>query len=330
MKETTNEKLKELKKQYTERLKSQSHKAIEDALRILNYYHGLCQEDEHSTVRIDLKAMDKDTAQIFELINQYKIGIRDILIENGEVLTHISEVPPENIQDGKIKRSIKALNQYEDERDDWVFASSLPVDGTNIYIARKPEGIIKFTKDNDYVFGGDNMIVEQDEQGNNHVYLREPNYAYLISPLKFLPVVAIRKDSEGYPHFIFDDEWVSNEEVDLNDKKQVIGEPVVIRDVTDLVRHNQIFCDINLTNEGNNIKNAKNEEEGIALIKDGIHNGRLRYINGEANINVNNLLIDDQILKKIGEMAMKLKSADIKDARIHIAKNRDYIIPQNK
>ena len=170
MKETTNEKLKELKKQYTERLKSQSHKAIEDALRILNYYHGLCQEDEHSTVRIDLKAMDKDTAQIFELINQYKIGIRDILIENGEVLTHISEVPPENIQDGKIKRSIKALNQYEDERDDWVFASSLPVDGTNIYIARKPEGIIKFTKDNDYVFGGDNMIVEQDEQGNNHVY----------------------------------------------------------------------------------------------------------------------------------------------------------------
>ncbi len=330
MKETTNEKLKELNKQYTVRLKSQSHKAIEDALKVLNYYHGISKKNEHSTVRIDLKDMDKETAQIFELINQYKIGIRNILIENGELLTHISSLSPENIQDGKIKKSIKALNQYEDERDDWVFASSLPIDGTNIYIARKSEGVIKFTKDNDYVFGGDNILVEQDEQGNKHAYLREPNYAYLISPLKFLPVVAIRKDSEGYPHFIFDDEWVSNEDVDLNDKNQIIGEPIEIRDVTDLVRHNQIFCEINLTNEGNYIKNAKNKEEGIALIKDGIHNGRLRYINGEANINVNNLLIDDKIMQKIGEMAMELKPADIKNARIHIAQNRDYIIPQNK
>lgn len=330
MKKDTSEKIEKLRREYTDILKTQSHQSIEDALKVLNYYHGLCRKYEHSTVRIDLKAMDKETAKIFELINQYKIGLRDILIENGEVLTHISSKSPENMQDGKIKRSIKVLNQYEDERDDWVFASSSPVDGTNIYIAIKSEGVIKFTKDNDYVFGGDNMIVEQDEQGDNHVYLREPNYAYLISPLKFLPVVAIRKDSEGYPHFIFDDEWVSNEDVDLNDKNQVIGEPIEIRDVTDIVRHNQIFCDINLTNEGNNIKNAKNEEEGIALIKDGIHNGRLRYINGEANINVNNLLIDDQIVKKIGEMAMELKPTDIKNARIHIAKNRDYIIPQNK
>ena len=183
MKKDTSEKIEKLRREYTDILKTQSHQSIEDALKVLNYYHGLCRKYEHSTVRIDLKA---------------------------------------------------------------------------------------------------------------------------------------------------DDEWVSNEDVDLNDKNQVIGEPIEIRDVTDIVRHNQIFCDISLTNEGNNIKNAKNEEEGIALIKDGIHNGRLRYINGEANINVNNLLIDDQIVKKIGEMAMELKPTDIKNARIHIAKNRDYIIPQNK
>lgn len=53
MKKDTSEKIEKLRREYTDILKTQSHQSIEDALKVLNYYHGLCRKYEHSTVRLE-------------------------------------------------------------------------------------------------------------------------------------------------------------------------------------------------------------------------------------------------------------------------------------
>lgn len=44
-----------------------------------------------------------------------------------------------------------------------------------------------------YIYGDDNIKIQQDKHGNNVVKLIRPNYAYNINPEKFNTVVTMKK-----------------------------------------------------------------------------------------------------------------------------------------
>ena len=247
-----------------------------------------------------IDSLDDNTKRIFRLMKQYQNDIKQIFISNGESITHITDIAPDNMIGGKIAKSSNRENYYQTERGDWVFASSSPIDGSNPYIARDPQkGMIIIAK-NAYIYGGNNMQIQEDEQGNKHVVLKKPNYVYEINPENFTPVVTLNLDETGKAYFEFSEEWISEEEIDINNPHQVIGIRK-ISDITDVVRVYQVFCDVNMTGEAIKIRSSGSVENSIRLLKESIRTGRLRYINGEAGINVNK--------------AIEVKDCDSRDGR---------------
>ena len=247
-----------------------------------------------------IDSLDDNTKRIFRLMKQYQNDIKQIFISNAESIAHITDIAPDNMIGGKIAKSNNRENHYQTERGDWVFASSSPIDGSNPYIARDPQkGMIIIAK-NAYIYGGNNMQIQEDEQGNKHVVLKKPNYVYEINPENFTPVVTLNIDETGKAYFEFSEEWISEEEIDINNPHQVIGIRK-ISDITDVVRVYQVFCDVNMTGEAIKIRSSGSVENSIRLLKESIRTGRLRYINGEAGINVNK--------------AIEVKDCDSRDGR---------------
>lgn len=176
---------------------------------------------------------------------RYEQDIKRIFLENEETITHITNVSPNNMIGGRILKSIRRANNYETARENWVFASSIPMDGKNPYIAREPEsGIVLITK-NAYIYGSDNMQIQQNDEGDRRVILKVPNYIYKINPQKFRPVVTLLSDNQK-PYFEFSQEWISDEEVDISDAMQVLNVEKVT-DVTEVVKNYQVLCDVNRT-----------------------------------------------------------------------------------
>lgn len=238
--------------------------------------------------------VDDDMKKIFELMELYKSEIKQIFIDKDEKITHITDVAPENMINGKIAKSINGANNYETEKGDWVFASSSPMDGTNPYIARNPQkGMIRIAQKT-YIYGGNNMEIQRDEQGNNRVLLKEPNYVYEINPQNFTPVVTLKVDETEGPYFEFSEEWISEQEVDINDSEQIQSKK--ISDITQVVRKYQVLCDVNMTKEAEKILSSGSIANAIRLLRESIRSGRLRYINREAGVNVNDMIDNIEIV----------------------------------
>lgn len=219
----------------------------------------------------------KSKEQIDGLLQGYKQEIKALF--KGQTLTHITSISPEKMNNRRIQKSNNAANYYETEVGNWVFASS-NLDISNLYFARKAkDGMISIAKDL-YIYGGDNFEVK----GNN-VYLKEPNYLYEIDSQKFEPVVAIIRKINNELTVDFSEEWISEEDVDIDDKEQVksIRE---ICDITDVIKKYQIFCDKNKKRIAIKIRHSKSLEEIKQKFRNYIKSGDLRYINGEAGINV--------------------------------------------
>lgn len=274
--------------EYNEKLSSYSPESIEEAFKVL--------KEKRKRVKLNRQIepenednLDEETKTIFELMSKYEEDIKQIFISNDEFITHIADVSPENMIGGKILRSKNRTNNYETERGDWVFASSNPLDGKNPYIARKSESGMVLIDRNTYIYGSDNMQIQHDEQGQSRVILRNPNYVYKINPERFKPVVTLRRDERGKPFFEFSEEWISEEEVDISDSKQVLGVEE-ITDITEVIKNYQVLCDVNRTGEAMKIRACSSKEEATQMLFASIRNGNLRYINGEANINVSQML----------------------------------------
>ena len=186
----------------------------------------------------------------------------------------------------KFQNRIIGKNHYNTERGNWVFASSEPVDGTNVYMARKSKDGLMIIAEDIYIYGGDNMKIEQDDQGKNHVMLKSPNYIYKINQKNFTPVVTLMESPEKKPYFDFSQEWISDDEVDINNLSQV-SEIRKITDVTEIIENYQIFCDVNKNEIAKDIRLSTNKKEAISKLFSAIKSGDLRYINGESKINVN-------------------------------------------
>lgn len=229
--------------------------------------------EKYNTILSQIKSKE----QIDELLQEYRQEIKRLF--KGQTLTHITSISPEKMDNRKIQKSNNAANYYETEVGDWVFASS-DSDKSNLYLARKAnDGMIYMAKDL-YIYGGDNFEIK----GNN-VYLKEPNYVYEIDSQKFEPVVGIIRKKNNELTVDFSEEWISEEEVDIDDKEQV-KDIRKICDITSIIKEYQIFCDKNKNRIAIKIKHSKSLEEIKQKFRRYIKNGDLRYINGEAGINV--------------------------------------------
>ena len=214
------------------------------------------------------------------LMDRYKSDIKQIFIDSGECISHITTVSPDNLKGGKIICSKNRANNYETETGDWVFASSEPVDSTNAYLARKPGyGMICITPKL-YIYGGDNIDV-----ANGRAFLKEPNYIYTINPEDFMPVVTLYRDNDGTPGFEFSEEWVSEHDVDINDKNQVT-QIIEVRDITSLVENITVLCDIHRAGIALKMFRAGEKNLAIQVLLESVKRGFLRYINGECGINI--------------------------------------------
>lgn len=278
--------LEQLKNEYNRILLRYPTSTIDNALKVLEDSRTRVHSVQDKNVKFDTDNLDEETKNIFQLMADYKNKIQQLFINKNESIRHITSVSPENMKDGKISKSNNRADNYEIERGDWVFASSTPIDGSNAYIARKSGcGMIRLNEDT-YVYGGDSMQVSQDREGNNHVILKESNYVYEINPENFTPVVTLKKDTDGEPSFEFSEEWISEQEVDINNPQQVRSVEE-ISDITNLLKNYQVLCDVNMTGEARKIMSSGSREKGLQILREGIKAGRLRYINAEADINVN-------------------------------------------
>ena len=171
--------IKQKEQEYRKLLEAEDPVLLDRAFSFIEYRKDLVAHNVNIPFNESMQKLDRRTQRIFELMEQYAQELKKIFVENGGILTHITDISPENMKDRRIKKSFNRANNYETEFGNWLFASSASIDGENLYIARKKEGMICLT-DTVYVFGGDNFYVEPDENGNNHMYLKESNYIYFI------------------------------------------------------------------------------------------------------------------------------------------------------
>ncbi len=299
MAEEIEKNIKDMLNGYNKKLSSFSQDGIDSALSYLNHCRNEIWEKERNDINenfsIRLEDLSGETKDIFKLMEQLKKDIKQLYVNNNGVLTHITTVAPEDMEDGRIKKSIGRLNNYETEKGDWTFASSEAIDGRNAYMARQ-KGMILIAE-NVYIYGGDIISVQSDEDGSKHAVLKRPNYIYEINPKKFVPVVTLKSDRNGTTGFEFSEEWISDEDIDIDDPEQVSGVKEVT-DVTDLLSNYHVFTDTKRYEDGerligNIIRSYKAKEDREELLVEFLQSDDLKYINGECGINV-----DDRFLIK--------------------------------
>ena len=275
---TYRDKIRLIGEEYSKKLQDFDKKDIDNAISFLKKRY-----EKHGRDNEDIELSD-EAKKIFDLKTEYGEEIKKIFVDNNIDLTHITSIPPKELEGGVLRKSIDVLNMYETERVDAVFASSTPIDGKNPYIAWKDGELVKLGN-SEYIYGNDNIEITKDSEGNNHAMLKEPNYIYHISPEKFEPVCNFTIDkTTNEPVFEFSDEWISDTEVDISDNKQVkkIEE---VKDVTNILESNTILCDKYNKRIGIQAKNCKSREKRMQFIAEKIREGSVRYINGEAGIN---------------------------------------------
>ena len=280
---TFRDKIRLITDSYSNRLQSFNKEAIDNALAFLRKR----AENKGEASDEDI-ILTEEAQKIFELMTEYGQDIKKIFVHNKIDLTHITNLPPEKIEGGVLRKSIDKATQCNAERVDAVFASSLPIDGKNTYIARNRSGMNQM--DFLCIYGNDNIEVTQDSEGKKHAMLREPNYIYHISPEKFTPVCTLTEDSQSdKPVFKFTEEWISDSEVVIDNPNQVISIEEV-RDVTSILNHFIILCDVQSQGIAAQAREFENKESALEFLSEKIADGSLRNINHETGINDKDLL----------------------------------------
>ena len=275
---TYKDKVELLTQSYSERLKNFSKASIDNALDFLHR-----RQINHGKSDNDIELSD-EAKEIFKLMQEYGQSIKKIFVDNNIDLTHITNVAPEKLEGGEIRKSLDRANNYETERVDGVFASSSTVDGNNPYIARNNSGMITLGS-SIYIYGNDNINVTQDSEGKKHAVLKQPNYIYHINPASFTPICNLTINLHTHqPIFEFSEEWISNTAIDIHNPNQMRGVDE-IRDVTSLLEHYTILCDIRRQGVGIKARQLKSKEEALQYVAEKIKDGCVRNINQETGIN---------------------------------------------
>lgn len=91
------------------------------------------------------------------------------------------------------------------------------------------------------------------------------------------------------PIFGFLEKWISDTAIDISNPNQMRGVDEV-KDVTSLLEHYTILCDIKCQGIGIKARQLKSKEEGLQYITEKINDGSVRNINQETGINNRDLL----------------------------------------
>jgi len=265
--------------EYSKRLEKYGKESIDKALEFLQK-----RRDNHGSNIGDIEISD-EVKEIFNLMKEYGETIKKLFVENNIEITHITSVAPEKLEGGTIRKSIDRPNNYETERVDGVFASSSPIDGNNPYIARNNSGMIRLGEST-YIYGSNNIEVVSDEDGKKHAMLREPNFIYYINPENFTPVCNLTiSPYTNKPTFEFSEEWISTTEIDISNQNQV-RKVEEVRDVTSLLEHFTILCDVNSQGIGLKAIQTRNKQKALEIIRENLEDRSIRNINEETGINV--------------------------------------------
>ncbi len=276
---TYKEKIDLLTIEYSKQLENYSKETIDKALEFLQR-----RRENHGSNNDDIEIND-EVKEVFGLMKEYCETIKKIFVDNNIDITHITSVSPQELEGGIIRKSINRPNNYETERVDAVFASSSPINGNNPYIARNNSGMIRLGEST-YIYGGDNIEVVSDEAGKKHAMLRKPNFIYYINPENFNPVCNLTISPYTHkPTFEFSEEWISSTEIDISNPNQV-KKVEEVKDVTKLLEHYTILCDVNSQGIGVKAIQTKNRQKALEIIKENIEEGSIRNINEETGINV--------------------------------------------
>ena len=173
-----------------------------------------------------MKYIKVETAEIEDLLYEFKCEIKNFYLDNG---ISLSSVVP-GVYD-TLKRSENILNQYEREIGDWVFASSQD-DDKNVYRLRSSGSGMYRLEDNRFILWGNNL-----EEKDELLFVNEPSYSYKLKSDKFMPVVSFALTRDGYGQVLFDDEWTSDQDLEKDD----IEEITQIQNVTDVLRNVNIL-----------------------------------------------------------------------------------------
>ena len=271
-----------LTESYSRRLDGFSREAINNALDFLQRRYT-----SHGRDNNDIE-LGVEAKEIFKLMQEYGQSIKKIFVDNNIDLTHITNVAPEELEGGELRKSLNRANNYETERLDGVFASSTPVNGNNPYIARNGSEMVRLDRST-YIYGGNNIRVVQDSEGKKHAILNKPNYIYYINPEDFTPVCNLTINPKTHkPVFEFSEEWISDTTIDVSDPNQIRGVDKV-EDVTSLLENYTILCDIQSQGIGMKARQRKTRKEVLQYVTGKINDGSVRNINREAGINDRNL-----------------------------------------
>lgn len=296
MKERIKEAVADIQRKYDTILLEQNPQTLEKAFEYVKKKKQMLKDNQDTSSL----TLDADTKLIFDLMEKFQQEIKQVYMESGESITHTTDISPEDMNGGMIATSVNRANMYESDRGNWVFASSAPI-ATNAYIARKVKGgMASIRRANAYIYGGDNMEIKQNEQGQNRVMLKKPNYVYKINPEGFTPVVALSVDEQRNPFFAFSDEWTSENDVNINDPTQVRSVEK-IQDITMLVESCQIFTCDDIQRDFLELMSDQRGEGFLNSMLKAVNCGRLRYINGEANINVSPFIQNSKLVTDIGK-----------------------------
>jgi len=280
-----NEIILQIQAKYNTELAKKDLKDIENALELIENCRQKVAQGENIKLADEIPNAHNGAKEIFELLEKIKQEIKKSFIENKQNLTHITDKSPEEIIGGELKVSNSRANHYEVERGDFFFASSTPIDGNNLYLARNAnDGMI--VRGNVCIYGSEIFKIGYNENTNRRLLLKNSNYVYEINPEQFEPVVMLVKDKNSKPYFDFSEEWCSEKSVDINDKNQVKSVRKV-DDVTEILSNYQIFTDVNKTQEGIKILNCNSKQEMWNKFLESLKSGKIRYINRVMNVNIN-------------------------------------------
>ena len=176
---TYRDKIRVIGEEYSRKLQDFDKKDINNAISFLEKRYQNKGRDND-----DINLSD-EAKKIFDLRTEYGKEIKKIFVDNNIDLTHITSIPPKELEGGVLRKSIDALNMYETERVNAVFASSTSIDGKNPYIAWKDGELVKLG-DSEYIYGNNNIEIVKDSEGKKRAMLKEPNYIYHIKLYDFL------------------------------------------------------------------------------------------------------------------------------------------------
>jgi len=219
--------------------------------------------------------------KVKDLLQEFKTLFVKQLVDNQTTLTHVTSLSPKEL--GFVLKPHLAETIYNESIGNYVFATLEEVNKL-CYAVRTSTGGMFNVGENMIVFPTKNNIEIKD----GRLLLKKPIYSYSLDAKNFEPVITVRMDylkSGKQPSIVFDDEWVSSEEININN-----AVCLKIEDVTDLLDYFKIFV-YNDNNFEQNCKSAynlttKTKRDVKELLINLLKNKKITYINAELKQNL--------------------------------------------